>query len=399
VTTWSKVRVRAEKAGRCHAAPGRAFPLGGARYDRDTPGTFVGVLPFTTGASRAYDPDGSVRDDRLFKWASRRDDDAVLRRQGWTGRDLDRLALLSCVLLGLIFGVGQATGLVSTPIDAAIYWATDPAHPYPLAWGSGGTTSAYIYPPPFALLIGLLHPVGWQVFIVVFTTSTWWAFWYCTRAWAPVVLVVSLLAIPWTGGGVLGYLFLGNVQILMAAAVVASIRASPAWAAVPLLTKLTGIPLVWYAARREWRQLGIAVTATGAVVLGTMLVAPGIWGDFVSFVATNRIEQSAVPLVPVAFPVRLALAVTLVAWGGMTDRRWTVPIGVGLAIPALYWWSFLAIWIGAIGVTWSAEPNQRLLAARLLRLATSWTYPKVLVPVEESTSVARSAAPLHMDRR
>jgi hypothetical protein len=59
-----------------------------------------------------------------------------------------------------------------------------------------------------------------------------------------------------------------------------------------------------------------------------------------------------VRLVPIAYPIRLAVAVTLVAWGGLTSRRWTVPLAAGLAIPALYVWSFLPLWLGVLGVEW-----------------------------------------------
>jgi hypothetical protein len=58
-------------------------------------------------------------------------------------------------------------------------------------------------------------------------------------------------------------------------------------------------------------------------------------------------------MVAIAYPVRLVMAVALTAWGGLTNRRWTVMIAAGLAIPALYQWSYLAIWIGVIGIEWA----------------------------------------------
>ena len=70
-------------------------------------------------------------------------------------------------------------------------------------------------------------------------------------------------------------------------------------------------------------------------------------------------------LVPVGLPLRLAVAVVMVVWGAWTDRRWTVPLAAGLAVPALYAWSFLGIWIGVIGITWSSNPTVRSVVARL----------------------------------
>lgn len=264
-------------------------------------------------------------------------------RADW--RALDRFALLGCVTVGLIVGLAQATGAIADPYDARAYWEADPANLYLAHWIGG-----YVYPPPLALFVNVLHPLGWPVFITAFTTATWTAFWYCARAWSLPVLLASLALVPLIGGNVVGYLFLGNIQILMAAAVVASVR-HPAWAALPLLTKGVGVSFVWYAVRREWRSLGIAVGTTAAVVAVTFVAAPEAWFAFYRFVTDNGLTASPIPLVPVPFAVRLVAATALVAWGGLTDRRWTLPIAAGIAIPALYVWSFLAVWVGVIGVT------------------------------------------------
>ena len=263
--------------------------------------------------------------------------------------DMDRVALVGCLLVGVIIGIFQATNTIADPFDAHLYWSSGPDHMYPTEWGIAG---GYVYAPPLATLIGVLRPIGWPLFIVGWTTLSWFALWYCVRAWVPVVVVASFALVPFIGGNVVGYLFMGNVQLIMAAAIVASVRGWPGWSAIPVLTKLVGITLVWYVARREWRNLGIAIGATAVVVLVTFILNPTAWFDFLTFVTRNRIDQSPVPLVPVALPIRLAFSILLVTWGGRTDRAWTVPVAAGLAIPALYVWSFVPIWIGVIGVTW-----------------------------------------------
>ena len=54
----------------------------------------------------------------------------------------------------------------------------------------------------------------------------------------------------------------GNIQILMALAIVWGFRHPWTWSFV-LLTKVTpGIGLLWFVVRREWRNLGIALGAT-----------------------------------------------------------------------------------------------------------------------------------------
>ena len=72
----------------------------------------------------------------------------------------------------------------------------------------------------------------------------------------------------------------GNVQLLMAAAIALGFRYPVAWSFV-LLTKVTpGVGLVWFAARREWRHLGIALGFTGALVAVSLVLDPQLWVDW-----------------------------------------------------------------------------------------------------------------------
>ena len=75
-------------------------------------------------------------------------------------------------------------------------------------------------------------------------------------------------------------------------------------------------------------------------------------------------------MVPIAYPVRLVMAIALTAWGGLTGRRWTVPIAAGLAIPALYTLSYLPLWLGVIGIEWPLRLPQ---ARRVVRLLPRWS--------------------------
>jgi hypothetical protein len=55
----------------------------------------------------------------------------------------------------------------------------------------------------------------------------------------------------------------GNIEILIAVAIVVGFRWPAAWSFV-LLTKVTpGVGLLWFAVRREWNQLATALVATG----------------------------------------------------------------------------------------------------------------------------------------
>ena len=69
----------------------------------------------------------------------------------------------------------------------------------------------------------------------------------------------------------------GNISLLLAGAMVIGFRYPAAWAFV-ILTKVTpGIGLLWFVVRREWRQLGIALGATAAIVAVSFVVMPGAW--------------------------------------------------------------------------------------------------------------------------
>ena len=84
------------------------------------------------------------------------------------------------------------------------------------------------------------------------------------------VRVLWLLALP----PVAFELYHGNVHLWIASAIVLGFRYPWTWAFV-LLTKVTpGLGLVWFAARREWRSLAIALGVTAAIVAVSLVARP-----------------------------------------------------------------------------------------------------------------------------
>ena len=68
-------------------------------------------------------------------------------------------------------------------------------------------------------------------------------------------------------------LYHGNIHLWIAAAIALGFRYPWTWGFV-LLTKVTpGVGLLWFAVRREWRALGIALGVTGAIVAVSLLLA------------------------------------------------------------------------------------------------------------------------------
>ena len=138
--------------------------------------------------------------------------------------------------------------------DAHAYWAVDLADPYtrPVA-----TQDAFTYPPPAALFFAVLGHLPFEVFQAIWTLLIGFALLWLTGPWALLFLVIPVVASD---------LYLGNIHVLLAAAIVASLRWPALWA-IPLLTKPTcGVGLLWYVARGEWRRLAVALGVTGALV-------------------------------------------------------------------------------------------------------------------------------------
>jgi hypothetical protein len=230
------------------------------------------------------------------------------------------------IVAGLLFDL--AIFLVGGPIrqtigaDAYAYWSLNVDHPYVEPMGSLG---AFLYSPVAVRAFAPASLVPWAVF--------WWlwtAVLVATIIWLGGRRTLWLLAFP----PVALELYYGNINLLIAAAIALGFRYPAAWAFV-LLTKLTpGVGLVWFAVRREWRRLGIALGVTLALVVVSVAIDGSLWTDWLLLLtqsAAVKVSSIGVPL-----GIRIPIAAVIVAWGARTDRRWTVPVGVALALPALW---------------------------------------------------------------
>ena len=260
-------------------------------------------------------------------------------------------AIVACFVLA----VGLGLGVLHTGVDAHAYWAADPFDPY------GGTRpaeqDAYFYAPPFAQLLGPLHLLPWPWFIALWTLLLTAALVWQAGLWTGfVVFLVPVFA----------ELTVGNIHLLLGAAIVAGFRWPWLWA-LPLLTKVTpGIGLLWFALRREWRNLAIALGATAAISAVSFAIAPGLWFRWLEVLGAATKAPDWVFIVPIPLWIRMVPAVALVSWGALTDRRWTVPVAAMLALPIL-WVNGLAMLVAVIPLVprlVGDSPASRWLAAR-----------------------------------
>ena len=224
--------------------------------------------------------------------------------------------------------------------DAHAYWAVNLAEPYTRAVA---TPDAFTYPPPAALFFGVLGNLPFPLFEAIWTLLIGLALLWLTGPWALLFLVIPVVASD---------LYLGNIHVLLAAAVVAAFRWPALWA-IPLLTKPScGVGLLWYVVRGEWRKLGIAVGATAAVSALTFLVAPDLWPKWVAYILETGVAPPVGTAfwIPIPLLLRLPAGALLVVWGARTNRPWTVPTAAMLGLPVL-WMVGLAMLAGTFAVS------------------------------------------------
>src|SRR3989304_4546403 len=149
---------------------------------------------------------------------------------------------------------------------------------YGRAVASNFALGAFRYAPPIAFLFGPLGALPWWLFLWL-----WEALMLALIAWLGGRWALVLLALPPVALG----LYHGNVLLLIAAAVVLGLRYPAAWSFV-LLTKVTpGVGVLWFAARREWRSLAIALGTTLAVSVAAAIVAPNYWREWIDSLFTK----------------------------------------------------------------------------------------------------------------
>lgn len=216
--------------------------------------------------------------------------------------------------------------------DAFAYWALDPADPYTVP---AGTFGAFTYTPVIAILFAPFGQLPWTTFLWLWTSVL-----VATIIWLGWRSALFVLAFP----PVALDLYHGNIHLLMAAAIALGFRYPAAWSFL-LLTKVTpGVGLVWFAVRREWRPLGIALAVTAGLIFGSLVIDPGLWSMWLQESILKTAGGAPLGQFSIAIPLllRLPLAVVVIAWGARTDRRWTVPVGATMALPIL-WPSGLAV--------------------------------------------------------
>jgi hypothetical protein len=246
--------------------------------------------------------------------------DMVRQRLG-----LDVFIAIGIALVALrLFNVSPWTMPI---LDLHAYWITrfgvdyDGANPFVIG--------SYLYSPVFAQVIWPIAQLPWPVFAAFWTGLMVLVYAWLVGRWATPLLLTFAVALE---------LYLGQIDIFLAAAIFIGFRYPAAWA-FPLLTKVApGIGLIWFVVRREWRKLGIAITATVGIAAISAFIDPGAWNSWFDLLRRSVTERQTVEGAYLAIPyaIRLPAAILIIVWGARTDRYWTVPVGVLIGMPILW---------------------------------------------------------------
>ena len=215
--------------------------------------------------------------------------------------------------------------------DLHAYWITRDGLDY--ASHTAGPAGTYLYSPAFAQAIRPLTLLPLPLFGAI-----WTALGAVLLVWLVGRRALWVAIIP----PVLITLVQGQLDLAYAAVAIVGLRWPAAWA-LPLLTKVSpGIGVAWFLVRREWRNLAIALGVSGLIALVSLVVDPGAWSGWIALLLRTQGPVEDPNLIYLAVPliVRVPFALAIIAWGAWTDRHWTVPVAMTVAMPILWVNSF-----------------------------------------------------------
>ena len=257
------------------------------------------------------------------------------------------------ILAFTVVGSGHFdTGSMGAGQDAHAYWRAVRVPPY---GSNAGDFGAYLYSPAFLQALNPILSLPWDQFLAV---------WAALMMLTLLVLtgpVLFLFALPVAFFEIWG----GNIHLLLALAIVLGFRWPGTWS-FALLTKVTpGVGLLWFAARREWRKLAIALATTALVVAISLFFAPNLWQAWIELLFREASGTASQGHIPIPLWFRLPIAAVLTIYAARTDRKWLLPVVALIAMPVL-WWGSLSVLIGCIAL--ERERLEKALLTTLLKL-------------------------------
>jgi hypothetical protein len=251
---------------------------------------------------------------------------------GWASRNPGTVRLLinALAVAGALVCAGQVglwSWMGAWPFhDTAAYWVAGLHLREGVAvYQPGAIYLAFLYAPPFAVLAVPLSFIPLQPFAAGLLVLQVLALRYIAGSWRAAGLMAWLPIVP-------RELVTGNVDLLVAATLYASVRRIPrSGYAVALFGMMKFSPTLTLiiGSRTRWREAligGVVLTAITVPVLH-------LWPEWVSILGSVSAEQ-VLPLF-----VRLPIGIILLAY----RRPWSVAGGAALLTPALYFHSLVQL--------------------------------------------------------
>jgi hypothetical protein len=243
--------------------------------------------------------------------------------------------------------------------DAVAYWFAGRSlllgQPVYYSVPTQGTVGSFFYSPPIAQVLalgGFLSFVPW-IFIwsaLLFLTLRWLA---GSRWLASTLLLIPIIPFE---------LQVGNIHLLLAAALALGLGRHPTWLAALPFTKLIPVSLVY---RPHLAPLVAALT----VSVISFVIAPSLWFDWWRLISGLQPVWGA-NVIPIPWIPRLIAAVALAAWARRLDKGPAVIVAsfaTWLTIPVM-WINSSVILLAPLAVpasrAWLEKHAQGLVGAR-----------------------------------
>lgn len=234
-------------------------------------------------------------------------------------------------------------------IDARTYWGAPMDDPYP--GPQVGLPGAYLYSPAFIQALAPLRLLPWEAFHAVWVGLGMLSLVYLV---GPIGGALAITVLPFVQRD----LFIGNIHLILAAAMVIGLRHPAAWSFVALTKVTPGIGVAWFAFRRDWRGLGVAVGTTLAIAAVSFAIAPDLWFEWIDRLRGDSGTAGGSYMLFLVARVAGALGIVWIA--ARSGRRWLVPVAATLAVPII-WPDSLAMLLAAfplIRARASPSPSQ-----------------------------------------
>jgi hypothetical protein len=293
----------------------------------------------------------------------------LVERRVVAGRSLPPPILLVLAAIGAFLLLVVATTSWAAGTDEQAYWRAAThfaagASMYDPTATPGDASFGYWYPPPLAQVLAPFTAfISADVFSVLWTALLLACLWWIGGR--DVLVALALIAfLP-----VAVELRVRNVHLLLAVLVVLALRRSWAfWIPATAIKVAPILGVVYLASARRWRE-AVWVAALGLVVLlASVLLAPAAWQDFLALVVPQA-GSSGASIVPIPFPVRLALGAALAVVAGQLALRGrarageiTLVIALIAANPTL-WVTALSLLVTIVPL-WRTSGSQRMAGSQ-----------------------------------